>query len=378
MMPLGNYLMPAFKINPEQFSKIVASYSISAGISGLIAMFYADKFDRKKTILFAYMGFLVGTFCCGIAPTYYFLVAARIIAGLFGGILGAQVLSVVADTFSYETRGKAMGFLFSAFSFASVVGVPLGLFLAKHFGWHTPFFLIVSLGCIILLGIIKWLPNFTSHINSQAQKIDIFQTLRDIVFQKQNLIAFALSGTLMLGHFVVIPFLNPFMQYNVGFTDNQRNLIYIVGGLVTIFSAPIAGKLADKYGKHTVFSICAILSLAPIYVITHLTTMPYYYALMITGVWFILSTSRNIPAQALISNVVPPHQRGSFQSFNSSVTSLFIGIASLIAGKIVVQDVVIKQLHNYNIVGLISIAVVILAIIIARFIPKQKSVLKAV
>lgn len=370
-MPLGNYLMPSFKINPEQFSHIVASYSISAGCSGLIAMFFADKFDRKKVLLFAYTGFLIGTFCCGIAPTALFLMLSRIVAGLFGGILGAQVLSIVADSFDYSIRGKAMGFLFSAFSLASVIGVPLSLYLAVTWGWHTPFFFIVGMGIIVLTCIIKFLPPFTKHLTNAAPSQNILSTFKIIVFNKVNLLAFLLSGTLMLGHFVPIPFLNPFMEHNVNFNDNQRNLIYIVGGLVTIFSAPLAGKLADKYGKHKVLTAFGILSIIPIFWVTHLSPMPYYDALIIIAFWFILSSSRNIPAQALISNVVESKYRGSFQSFNSSVTSLFIGMASLIAGKVVAQDTVSKKILHYTTVGYISIGVVLLAIVIAQFIPKQ-------
>ena len=375
MMPLGNYLMPAFKISPEQFSRVVASYSISAFFSGLVAMFYVDRFDRKKVVLFAYIGFLIGTFCCGIAPSHHLLLLSRVVAGLFGGILGAQVLSIVSDSFSYENRGKAMGYLFSAFSLASVIGVPFSLFLAAKIGWHSPFFLVVGLGIFTLIGIIKFLPNFNDHLVDKQLRDSSLTILKNILGKKLNLTAFALSATLMLGHFLIIPFLNPYMQHNVGFKDWQRNLIYIVGGLVTIFSAPMAGKLADKYGKHKVFTIFAAISLLPILIITNLTQIPYYYALFITGIWFVCSTSRNIPAQALVSNIVPPQQRGSFQSFNSCITSAFVGLASLIAGKIITQDTNGK-LHHYNVVGYISVCIVIIAIIIARFIPKQEDIPK--
>ncbi len=371
MMPLSNYLMPAFKITPEQFSYVVAAYSISAGISAFIAMFFVDNFDRKKVVLFAYTGFLIGTLCCGIAPSYIFILLARIVAGIFGGVLGAQVISIVADSFTYEIRGRAMGILFGAFSLASVIGVPLSLTFADMFGWHAPFYLIVGIGAIVLFCIYNYLPSFNQHlVNKTSNGNNVWNTLQQIVFKRSNLIAYALGGTLMMGHFLIIPFLNPYMQHNVGFNENERKLVYIVGGLVSIFSARFAGRLSDKYGKHTIFYICAALSLIPIYIVSHLGVMPYYYALIITGIWFIFSTSRNIPAQAIISNIVPPHQRGSFQSFNSCVTSVFIGLASLIAGKVVVADET-KKLHHYDTLGLISMSVVITAIIIARFIPKQ-------
>lgn len=372
MMPLGNYLMPYFKITPERFSYIVAAYSISAGFSAFSAMFFVDKFDRKKVVVFAYTGFLIGTFCCGISPNYYFLMISRIVAGIFGGILGAQVLSIVADSFAYEVRGRAMGILFGAFALASVVGVPLSLSLSDVFGWHIPFYLIVSIGIIVLVAIIKFLPNYTSHLNNlENENISAKEKIKQIVFKKLNITAFALSGFLMMGHFVIIPFLNPFMQFNIGFDKHQRNLVYIVGGLVSIVGARIAGKLADKYGKPIVFYYCAAISIIPILLITNLVKIEYYFVLMITGFWFLMSTGRNIPAQAIVSNIVPPHQRGGFQSFNSCITSIFVGLASLISGKVVLQEVGTNKILHYPVVGLISVAIVLFSIFLGLSIQRQ-------
>jgi len=368
MMPLGNKLMPYFHITPQQFSIIVASYSISAFVSGLIGMFFVDRFDRKKVLLFGYTGFIIGTIFCGIAPTHYLLLGSRIVAGLFGGLIGAQVLSIVADTFPYERRGQAMGFLFTAFSVASIVGVPLSLFLADTFSWHAPFFFIGALGIIIIPSIARFMQPMTEHLLAEKEKP--MQILRNILGSKINLTAFTLSATLMLGHFVIIPFLNPFMEFNVGFNEWQRQLVYMVGGTVTIFSAPMAGKLSDKYGKHKVFTIFALLSVIPIFLITNMPRIPYYYVLVVTGIWFLLSSGRNIPAQAIVSNVVPPHQRGSFQSFNSCITQAFTGLATLLAG-VVVTKAPDGQLEHYPIVGFISVAVVILATFVAARIPKQ-------
>jgi MFS transporter, DHA1 family, inner membrane transport protein len=121
MMPLGNYLMPYFKISPQQFSFLVASYTFSASASGFAAIFFADGFDRKRLLITAYTGFLLATLACGLAPGYTFLLLARVVAGLFGGLIGAQVISIVADIFQYERRGRAMGAVMSAFAVASTI-----------------------------------------------------------------------------------------------------------------------------------------------------------------------------------------------------------------------------------------------------------------
>lgn len=370
MMPLGNLLIPYFKISTQYFSQIVASYSISAFVSGLIAMFFVDRFDRKHILLFGYTGFILGTFCCGIAPSAFLLLLSRIVAGLFGGIIGAQVLSIVADSFEYEKRATAMGYLFSAFSVASVVGVPLSLFLAGRFSWHMPFFFIAGLGSVIIILVYLNLPNVTKHLSVDGSHEKAIDIIKVIIAKRLNITAFLFGGTLMLGHFIIIPFLNPFMEFNVGFSEWQRNLVYIVGGLATMFSAPIAGKLADKFGKFTVFTVFAIASLIPIYFITQLYVLPYYFVLTLTGIWFVFSSSRNIPAQAIISNVVEPKYRGSFQSFNSCVTSAFVGLSTLLAGMIVTKSPSGK-LEHYPIVGYLSMLVIACTLVLAYSVKKQ-------
>lgn len=363
MMPLGNFLMPYFNITPAQFSVIVASYSISAAASGFAAAFFVDEYDCKKILLFGYVGFVIGTICCGIAPSYELLLAARIAAGLFGGLIGAQVLSIVADSFPYEKRRQAMGILFSAFSLASIVGVPAALYLAGWAGWHTPFLTIGGLGVIIILLLSRYLPAMSGHIH--GERVKPLLMLQNVISSRKQLVALGLSGALMLGHFLIIPFLNPYMEFNVGFTDTQRNMIYMVGGLAIFFTSPFIGKLADKYGKHNTFIVFALVSLIPIFLITNMPAIKYYYVLMVTGIWFVLSTGRGIPAQAIINNVVPAEQRGSFMSFNGSIQQLFSGIASLIADAIVLSKPDHTIVH-YSWVGYLSMAIVLGSVFIAR------------
>ncbi|WP_207493372.1 MFS transporter [Aridibaculum aurantiacum] len=372
MMPLGNFLMPYFQISPKEFSVVVASYSIAAAVSGFSAAFYVDQFDRKKVLLFGYTGFVIGTVCCGIAPTYFLLLVSRIIAGLFGGLIGAQVLSIVSDSFSYERRATAMGILFSAFSLASIVGVPFSLFLAGRFSWHAPFLLIGGLGLFVIFAVGKFLPAMRGHLEAAREiKENPLNMIRNLLANRQQVTALLLSGSLMLGHFLIIPFLNPYMEMNVGFTEWQRNLVYMVGGVASFIASPFIGKLADKFGKHRIFYIFCVLSLVPIFLITNMPAIKYYYVLVVTGFWFAISTGRGIPAQAIISNVVKPEQRGSFMSFNSCIQQLFTGMASLIAGMIVLTAPDGKILH-YPVVGYLSIVIVFTCIFIARMIHVHK------
>lgn len=356
IMPLGNYLMPYFHITTQQFSLIVSAYSYAAFTSGIIAALVIDNFDRKKSLIFGYSGFIIGTFLCGIAPDYKFLIAARILAGLFGGLIGAQVLSIVADTFSYEKRGRAMGYLMAAFSVASVLGVPLSLYIANLISWHAPFILVAIIGFFLIPFTMKFIPPMTGHLEAK-EKQKATAAFVVLFGRKEVLIALSLTGLLFFGHFLIIPFLNPFLEFNVGFTLNQIPLMYVVGGIATLFSAPYFGKLADKKGKMNVYMICGVAALPFVYFITNMPAIPFYYVLIATGLWFIVANGRSIASQAMISNIIEPRYRGSFMSINSSLQQLFVGSASFIAGLMVSNDPVTKKIFHYPWTGYFSILV---------------------
>src|SRR5579871_4184904 len=139
MAPLGALLLNILKIDASHFGWVVSAYAFSAGISGILAAGFADRFDRKKMLLFFYTGFILGTVLCGIAPNYQFLLMARIVTGLFGGVMASINMAIIADLFPLERRGRVMGYVQMAFAVSQAVGIPIGLFLANNYGWHTPF-----------------------------------------------------------------------------------------------------------------------------------------------------------------------------------------------------------------------------------------------
>lgn len=364
MMPLGNYLMPYFNISSQQFSMLVAAYTFSAGISGFLAAFFVDRFDRKKVLMVGYTGFLIGTLFCALSPTYAVLLLSRIVAGIFGGLIGAQVLSIVADLVPYERRGAAMGIIMAAFSVASVFGVPFSLYLSNIFNWHGPFFFVAGLGALLLPFLIKYLPKMDGHLTAiNKVKVNPLVLLKDILQNRNQVLALVLSATIMLGHFMIIPFLNPFLEFNKGFSKTQTPIVYMVGGALTLFASPLLGKVADKVGKHRLFIFMALTATIPIAIITNLPTIPFYLVLVVTGFWFVVSSGRTIPAQAIISNVVSSERRGSFMSINSSVQQIFVGLASVIAGLVVVKTPS-NAIEHYEITGYISIAVTLLSILV--------------
>ncbi len=367
MMPLSNYLMPYFKITAFQFSILVASYSLSAFFSGLLIAMFIDRFDRKRSLVLAYIGFLLGTLACGFAPSYGLLLASRILAGLFGGIMGAQVLAIVADLFSYERRGRAMAVVMSAFAVATILGVPMSLYFTNlfNFNWHVPFLIIGGIGIIIVPFIIRVIPKMKDHIKPGERSVLPLQSLLIVIKNRAQRMALLFSGLLMLGHFLVIPFINPYIEFNKGFSKNLIPMIYLAGGLASLIAAFFLGRFADRIGKLPVFLYTVFFSIFMVVIITHLPDIHYMLMIAFFSVWFMLATGRAITAQAMISEVVKPRQRGSFMSINGSVQQLGQGIAALIAGAIVLTDRTGKILR-YNWVGYLSALVLLGSFFMAR------------
>ena len=366
MMPLGNYLMPFFDITPKQFSFLVGAYPITAFFSGFAAAFFVDRHDRKKVLVFAYIGFLIGTLACGTASTYGLLLASRILTGLFGGLIGAQVLSIVADLIGYERRGAAMGAVMSSFAIASTIGVPLALYLANLFSWHAPFIFVVAVGMCIVLLVIKYIPRMDGHIAEKDDTRHRLHVLLNVVSSREQSLALVFSALVMMGHFLIIPFINPYLEFNKHYSRDITPLIYFFGGISSFCAALVLGRVSDRVGKLKVFSWAVFLSFAMVWIITNLPVLPFSIVILFFAIWFVVATGRAVTAQAMISNVVTQEQRGSFMTFNSSVQQLGTGAASLIAGFIVTKDSTGK-LYRYEWVGYISIVVLLLGLLLGRY-----------
>lgn len=372
MMPLGNYLMPSFKISPEQFTLLVGIYSISAAVSGIGAAFMVNRFDRKKVLMISYSGFVLGTIACGLAPDYHTLMGARIMAGVFGGIIGAQVMAIIADLFTYEKRGRAMGAVMSAFAVASTLGVPFSLYLTNifNFNWHIPFLLVGVIGIVLLPLIHRHIPPMVSHLESKTVNNDPFFVLTSVLKSKPQRNALIFSCLLMMGHFLIIPFINPFMEFNKGFTKDQTPMIYLFGGLASFSAAIYLGRFSDRIGKLPIFSWSVFLSLFMVLVITRMPDIPFSIVLLFFAVWFVLATGRAVTAQAMISEVVKSDQRGSFMSFNGSVQQLGTFLASVVAGQIVYEGEG-KKILRFEWLGYLSILVLIASLILGRMLFKR-------
>jgi predicted MFS family arabinose efflux permease len=364
IMPLGDIFMKLFQINPTQFAYLVSAYSFAAFFSSLLAALVIDRFDRRMALIFVFTGFTIGTLLCGIANSYLFLLGMRFVTGFFGGVMGALALSIVSDMFSYERRGTALGILTAGFSAAAALGVPCGLFLADKFTWNAPFITIGGLGGIILIFIIIKFPRLVDHMASGIITRPK-QIMQSIFYDRNQVNALILGMVLILGHYIIIPFIAPYMTRNVGFSQSQITLIYFFGGVLTVFTSPFVGKLTDRFTPRSTFSVIMLLSFVPVIWITHMKPTPVPVALIATSLLFILGSGRMIAPQTMITASVGPTTRGSFMSIKSALQQLAIAVASILSGGIITFGEG-ESLENYNIVGYISIILCVFALFLSR------------
>lgn len=363
MMPLGPNFMRVFGISPVEFSTLVSAYTFSAGIVGFFGALYADHFDRKKFLLFNFAGFIIGTFMCAIAPNFSSLLIARIIAGAFGGILNAGVLSLLSDLIPFQRRGTAMGTVMSSFSVSSIIGVPLGLYIANIFDWHGAFYFIVIISTIFWILAYLKLPS----VKVRAEKKTFVQNLhnfKDILGKKDYLQSFSLTSTLAFGLFMIIPFISPYMVMNVGLKESDLPLLYLVGGTCTIVAARIVGKLSDKIGSFNVFKYVATFSVFPILAITNLPEVPVWGAVAVSAIFTMLGSSRFIPAMTIVSAVVKPEDRGTFMSLENAARQLSMGLSSQVAG-LIIGTTAAGALTHYGTIGIVGVVTSFVAIYIA-------------
>lgn len=365
IMPMGDIFIEEFQISAHKYSYLIMAYAFAAFLSSSMGFFFLDSFDRKKALLFTYTGFSIGTFACAYANTYELLVSIRFLTGLFGGFIGALVLSIVSDLYKFKERGTAIGIIFAAFSAASALGIPIGLYLAVVGSWQLPFFIIGILGLIITCLIFFLFPNMTSHFDSVDKSRSMLDTIKTLTRDSNQLLALLTGFIIILGHFMIIPFISPYMIKNVGLTQLEISYQFFFGGIATIVSGPLIGRLVDKIGVFKVFLTMLILSSIPTMLIVTLPESNLAVAVTVVVLFFITASGRMIPANTLISAAASKENRGSFMSMKSALQQLAIALASLISGLIIFINPDGK-FENYPILGILALVILSTTIVLIR------------
>jgi DHA1 family inner membrane transport protein len=363
MMPLGPQLMRELSLSTAEFGNIISIFALAAGVVGLAMAPFADRFDRRKLLLICYAGFTIGTLACGLATTPGMLMAARAMCGAFGGVSGATIMAIVADVVPAERRARGMGIIMTAFSAAAALGVPLGLKLAQWWKWEAPFLAIAGIAAVVWVVLARVLPPVRSHLDLVGA--DPGKDFMSLLQDRNAWTGIALMMICVMGHFMMIPYLSPYLVGNVGLAEDHLFLVYLVGGVVTIFTGPFVGKLADRHGRLRVFAVLVTIACG---VVWHMATsgpLPLWHILLNAALFFIFASGRFVPAQATISLAVPPARRGAYMSLVSCSRDLASGATAAIGGMIVTRSASGAMLH-FDRLGLLAISLSLASLWIFR------------
>lgn len=336
LMPLGPQLMRDLHIGPRGFSALVSAYTISSGVVGLLAAPFIDRFDRRKLLLFAYGGFITGTLSCALANNAGMLLVGRALSGTFGGLSIAMIMSIIGDVVPAERRAAGMGIVMTAFSAAAAVGVPFGLQLAQWIRWEAPFLMLALIAMVVWTIAFFRLPPVRGHLEHQGE--DPTRAFLDLLRDGNAGRALLFMTATVLGHFIIIPLLSPYLVGNVGLPEKYLFLVYFTGGALTVFTAPVVGRMADAMGRRRVFAGMVLVACAVSMWITHSGLLPVWAVMVQAGFFFVFASGRFIPGQAIMTLAVPASRRGAFMSLSGCARDLSMGAAATIAGWVVTQE----------------------------------------
>jgi predicted MFS family arabinose efflux permease len=350
VLPMGPDFTSALHIPSSKLGWIGGAYTAAASVSGLAGSFFLDRFDRRPALGLALLGLVMGTAAGGFATGFPSLILARAIAGTFGGPATSLSFSIIADVVPAERRGKAMGAVMAAFSVASVLGVPAGLELARRGGWRAPFLAVAGLGLLINAGVFALLPPMRMHLEGRGA--DYHQlSLRELLSRNEVLLSYAMTAFVMMGGFIVIPYLSPYMQYNYGFPRAQLHWVYLAGGVVSFLTVRYGGRLVDRFGSFRIGTVGAVeimlVQLGYLVLASHALHVIGWYVLFMLGLGL-----RNVSYNTLTTKVPSPRERARFLSIQSSVQHAASAAGSFLAAQL------LTELPDGRLVGMARVGVI--------------------
>lgn len=357
--PLGPKLAedPSIAITTSQLPLVVGSYTAAASVTGVLASFFLERFDRRTALVVTLFGLSIGTLLGGIAQGLGSLILARVVAGMFGGPATSLAFAIVADAIPNRRRGWAVGIVLGGFSAASVLGVPAGLTLARFGGWRTPFWGVAALIAVAGFAAMRLLQPMRAHL-SRANTTNALAALISILKKRDMQLSLAMTAVTMMSVFVVIPNIPALTIYNLGFDANRLDVLYLAGGIASFITARFTGPLVDRLGSTRVAigGSAIVFCLVLLWFVAESKAVP---VLIVSTVFFMAMTARTVAYNTLTSKVPEAHERARFQSMQSSVQHASQAVAAFVSAQLLAEGPDHRLLHVER-VGLLSVAMIAL------------------
>lgn len=359
VMPLGPDFARALHVSTANLGIVGGSYTAAAAIASLLASRFLDRFDRKKALIWAMLGLALGTFAAALSFNFTTLVAARILAGMFGGPATALTLAIISDAIPAERRGKAFGKLMGSFSIASVLGVPAGLEIAHWGNWQSPFYAVGALGFVVAALAFWWLPNFSNHLSTAGIRTPPVP-LRALLARKEVALSYVMTATVMFGSFLIIPNMAAYIQNNLAYPREKIGALYMMGGVASFITMLGAGWLTDKKGAFLTGILGSLGVIGSMYFgFAHHAlwmTPPVIFVCFMSA-----SALRNVSYNTVCSKIPKPEERAGYLSVQSAVQHFSTAAGAFISTKLLTSD------SSDNLQGIEHLAWI--AIIISAILP---------
>ena len=363
VMPLGPDFAKALGIPMSHIGYLGGAYTLAAGVAGIVGSFFLDRFDRRKALAVTMLGLVVATALGGVAIGFPSLLAARLLAGAFGGPATAVALAIVSDVVPPERRGRAMGTVMTSFSVASILGVPLGLRTATLLGWRAPFFAVAALGLLLTLAAIVAMPSLTGHKDRLRAR-----SASPPVFDGLALGSFMNTVLVMLGVFAVVPNISTFLQHNVGYPRERLDMLYFAGGLATVLATRAIGSLVDRLGATRVV-IAGTLVFTTALFFGFIRPVSAEHVIWVFPLLMLSASLRGVPLQTLATRVPRPAERARFMSAQSAAQH-FAAAAGAFAASIALRDGADGSLEGMEHVAVAAVALALFVPLVSSFVER--------
>ncbi len=334
--PLGPDFSAALGIPTSRLGLVTGSYAAAASVAGMLGTLFLDRFDRRSALGVSLAGLVIGTVAGGFATGLYTLLLARIVAGLFGGPATSLAISILTDLVLPERRGRAFGAVMGAFSVASVLGVPAGLWLSRHGGWRLPFFAVAGLGATLGAACVLLLPSVRGHLDKRDAAASSEFSVERLVLRREVVLALLTIAASMLSSFLIIPNMAAYYQYNCGVPRPHMEHIYAIGGVCSFIALRIVGRLVDMYGslKLSLFGTGALLAVMASGFLFDRLLLP---AEAVVALFMVAQSGRNIAATTLSARVPKERERARYQSLLSAVQHIASAVGAILGTLVLVE-----------------------------------------
>ena len=353
-------LVDSLHISVARAGLLVVVYSVAAALAALLSGTLSDHYGRRRFLWGGAAVFAVASWAASRTATFGGLMLARAVTGLAAGTLSTCAIVFAGDWFVYEVRGRAIGLISSAYFAAPIVGLPLAGLIADRFGWRRVFVFFAALA-VLATGIAWALPKTENHLRLGSQKLrTTLNTFRSFLGRADLAAALGIAGLVSGGLVGFITYIGQWLSDRFALATGRITLVFMVGGLASLAGAPLGGMLSDRWSKRAV-SIASNIILA---VAVALLPVLHWGVLLfaVFGITGLAAAFRQGPLTALMTELVPPNQRGSFIALRNIASQFGIGGVAFLGG-------LLYQRHGYGAVTTLCAAMTaMVAILLATHI----------